>query len=251
MEKDVSERQRIEEQYHDKKTSDNFQYDLHYPELSEDYNYFWNIIGDVEGKKMLDFGCGNGWVSIKFATSGAKVWGFDISGELIAEANKAVSKKGLEDSIELEKMAAENLSYENDFFDIIVGSAILHHTELDDTLKHIKRVLKSDGRAIFIEPMNQNIFLRLWRKMTPGRRSPAERALTAHDLESIKSFFPNSKLSYFGFLSIFTEGLLIFLPRSKFLAVCNNMLAKFDNNLMKILPFLGKYSSVVVADLRK
>ena len=251
MRKNLTERQKSEEFYHDNKANIKIRPKGNRSELSEQYNYFWKQIGDVQGKKLLDFGCGNGWVSIMYAKRGAEVWGFDISGELIEKARKSVNENGLEDKITLEKLAAENLSFDDNFFDLVVGSAILHHTELDVTLRHVARVLKPDGKAIFIEPMNQNFFLRIWRKITPERRSATERALTNPDLELIKNGFPSAKISYFGFFSIFTEGLLIFYPSNRLIGTFNKLLAKFDYHLFKLLPFMGKFGSVVVLELRK
>ena len=148
-------------------------------------------------------------------------------------------------------MAAENLSYDDNFFDLIIGSAILHHTELDLALKNIHRVLKPNGKAIFIEPMNQNIFLRIWRKMTPNRRSPTERALIKSDLMLIEHVFRQARLTFFGLLSIFTTGLLAFFPQSRMIAVLNKWLHEIDRRIFQILPSLGRFGAVVVLELKK
>ena len=251
MSAELTERQKIEEVYHDKKYKVGFHEEVTASKTTEYYNFFWDQLGNVQGKKVLDFGCGNGWLSIGYAKKGADVWGFDISGELIEKAKKWVKKEGLIEKITLEKMVAENLTYEDNFFDLIVGSAILHHTELDITLQNINRILKPDGKAIFIEPMNQNIFLRLWRKMTPNRRSPTERALTKSDLLLIEHVFPQARLTFFGFLSIFTEGILVFFQQSEIIAVLNNWLGKIDRGIFQSLPFLRRFGAVVVLELKK
>ena len=251
MTDELTERQKQEEFYHDNKYKDKSQSEVIRSSAGEYYKFFWEQLGDVKGKKILDFGCGNGWLSIGYAKDGADVWGFDISGELIEKAKKWVKKEGLSGKVTLEKMAAENLSYEDNFFDLIVGSAILHHTELDITLRNIKKVLKPDGKAIFIEPMNQNIFLQLWRRMTPNRRSPTERALIKSDLLLIEHIFPRARLTFFGFFSIFTEGLLVFSPQSKIVATLNKWMEKIDCRIFQMLPFLGRFGAVVVLELRK
>ncbi|MBC2714609.1 MAG: class I SAM-dependent methyltransferase [Desulfobacteraceae bacterium] len=251
MDGSLSERQKKEEAYHDNIYKNGAEFEVTRIGGGEYYDYFWKAVGDVDGKNILDFGCGNGWVSIKYAKNGAHVWGFDISGELIEKAKKWIMKEGLSESITLEKMAAENLAYEDNFFDLIVGSAILHHTELDITLKNIDRVLKPDGKAIFIEPMNQNIFLQLWRKMTPNRRSPTERALTKSDLLLIEHVFPRASFTFFGFLSIFTAGLLVFSPQSRIVATVNNWLDEIDRHIFQFLPFLGRFGAVIVLELKK
>ncbi len=251
MKDGLSERQRSEEIYHDKKYKGNSQAEVTQSKTKEYYKFFWEQVGDVNSKKVLDFGCGDGWLCIGYAKNGADAWGFDISGELVEKAKKWANKEGLSKKIRLEKMTAEDLTYEDNFFDLIVGSAILHHTELDITLRNIKKVLKPDGKAIFIEPMNQNIFLQLWRKMTPNRRSPTERALTKSDLLLIEHVFPRARLTFFGFLSIFTEGLLVFSPQSKVVAAVNSWLEKVDRRIFQFLPFLGRFGAVVVLKLKK
>ena len=37
----------------------------------------WEMLGDVNGKSILDAGCGNGYLAVKIATSGSKVTGLD------------------------------------------------------------------------------------------------------------------------------------------------------------------------------
>ena len=252
MKNQLSERQRIEEIYHDEKyRSDAFSKTYKGGE-SRYYRFFWELIGSVNGLKVLDFGCGNGWVGVRLARAGAKkVWGIDISGELIKKGKKWIKDEGLSSKVDLKKMAGENLTFSDNFFDLILGSAILHHTQLDLALKNIYRVLKPGGRAIFVEPLNQNIFLRIWRKVTPWRRSPAERALTNKDLKFIHGLFPKARYFFFGFTSIFSVGLILFFPGNKLLLFVNKLFQRLDRYLLNLFPVLGKYCSVVVMELRK
>ena len=88
MKNQLSERQRIEEIYHDDKYKDDAVSTTYNRVENRYYGFFWKLIGDVSGLKVLDFGCGNGWASILLAWAGAKVWGIDISEELIKKATK-------------------------------------------------------------------------------------------------------------------------------------------------------------------
>lgn len=250
MDSSLSERQKTEEEYHDNIYKDDADAEIERLD-GEFYKYFYESVGDISGMKVLDFGCGGGWVSINLARKGATVWGFDISIELIKKARKLVDREKLSDKITLEKMAAESIEYNSNFFDLIVGSAILHHTELEITLKNIKRVLKPGCRALFVEPMNQNIFLKIWRKLTPWRRSSTEKALTIEDIHMIKELFPNAELTSFGLFSIFTAGLLLLNKNIKFLVGIHQCLEKLDRQVFKLLPFLNRYCAVVVLELRK
>jgi len=251
MDTHLSERQRTERDYHDRINRDSSSPRRETGGNSLAYEVYWNLIGAVEGLSVLDFGCGNGWLSIWLAKNGARVCGMDISRELVKKAVKAAEKAGVNGAAAFKVMAAENLSFPDNSFDLIIGSAILHHTDIVPTLKHIHRTLRPGGRAIFIEPMNQNIVLRFWRRLTPWRRSPTERALKTEDLDCVRSVFNDADFHFFGLTSIFTKGLLIAFPKNRPLASANRLLERLDVALLRPLPFLGKFSAVTVLVLHK
>jgi 2-polyprenyl-3-methyl-5-hydroxy-6-metoxy-1,4-benzoquinol methylase len=246
----LDERQRIEKNYHNGKYKEGVIQSYARGE-SRAFRFFQNLVGDVRELRILDFGCGTGWMSIALAKIGAEVYGIDISQELIKKALQLAAREKLSDKIYFIEMPGENLTFQEKFFDIVLGSSILHHTDIQMALKCISGVLKPNGRALFLEPMNQNIFLKVWRKLTPWRRSPSERALSVADLKLIQDIFPEAKFHFFTFFSIFSEGLLILLPTNKLLLFINELLEHFDKMLLKAFPSLGKYSAVVVMDLRK
>jgi len=250
MEDKLTERQIIEKTYHDRK----YKSDLVFPvDKGESiaYRYFQNLIGNVQGLRVLDFGCGTGWMGIALARSGAQVYGIDISEELIKKAMQLAEHERLSTKIRFQEMAAEKLAFPDGYFDVIFGSAILHHTDIEIALQNISRVLKPDGRAIFVEPMNQNIVLNIWRKVTPWRRSPAEKALRDSELKLIQAMFPASKFHFFTFFSILTEGLLIISPTNKIFRFLNGFMERLDGVILRTFPSLGKYSAVVVMNLQK
>ena len=251
MSTELFKRQKSEENYHNQKFKSLKTIKNAKRAESKAYKFYSQLKRDVKGMKTLDFGCGNGWISIDLAKSGALVWGIDISEELIRYANNWAEKENLSDKIKFKKMTGEDLNFDDNFFDLVLGSAILHHTEIKLSLMQIFRVLKPGGRALFIEPMNQNIFLKTWRKLTPWRRSPTERALTHKDIMFIREVFPKMKPHYFGFISIFTSGLNIIFGKNKIFEFANIWAEKFDEIILKTFPFLGKYCSVVVLELEK
>ena len=245
------ERQRIEENYHDKKYGGKI---IKHPNAREidAYRFFKELRRDVAGLKILDFGSGNGWLSIDVSKEGAaEVYGIDISKELIEKANQLAEAKGFSKTVHFIKMPGENLTFSDNCFDLCLGSAILHHTDLNLAVKNIYRVLKPGGRAIFIEPLNQNLFLKCWRKLTPWRRSPAEKALINDDLKFIRELFPNAKFHFFTFSSILTEGVMIIFPNNRFVSSINRLLERFDNKLLNLFPSLGKYCAIVVLEINK
>ena len=47
--------------------------------------YAYHELGEVAGKRIVDFGCGSGANSVLLANRGAHVWGIDISEDLLLE----------------------------------------------------------------------------------------------------------------------------------------------------------------------
>lgn len=252
MENSYSDRKIAEEVYHDAVYRKGVIQKGHLSAAdSSYYKFFYKLIGDVKGSRILEVGCGEGWLAIKLAKHGAEVYGIDISGELINAAIAESAKQGCSKNINFVRIAVEDLSFDDVFFDLVIGSAILHHTDIKLAITNIVTLLGPKGRAIFIEPLNENPMLKAWRKLTPFRRSPTERALLRNDLNFIRSMFPYSQFHYFSFTSTISTGLLMFFPKSSVLKVVNNFLEKLDSFISLKLPFLGPYFAVVVLDLKK
>ena len=250
MTTNYSERQLIEKSYHDEKYREEAD-DGRSHRVTRADSRFWEVIGQPHDKTILDFGCGAGWLSVLLAKLGNTVHGIDISEMLIKHARELAVSADVAERTSFHEMAGEHLDFPPDSFDMIVGSAILHHTDLDVTLGRIKHVLKADGTAIFMEPLNQNLFLQVWRRLTPWRRTETERAFTREDLESVRRFFPRARCSFYCFTSMFTIGLLLAVPKSRIAAFLNTRLEDLDEFLVKAFPGLGRFSAVVIIEMRK
>ncbi len=96
--------------------------------------------------KILDIGCGSGRHFIK----GKTIYGVDSSEKMLKLAeNKA---KKLKIKLNLKKTSADNLPFEDSFFDSALFIATLHcindEKKREKALKELYRVLKSGGEAI-------------------------------------------------------------------------------------------------------
>ena len=150
---------------------------------------------------MLDFGCGTGNFTEKVINfNPKKIVAVDISEEAIKKAknNSNLNSKNIEYRVE----NCEDLSLNSDSFDIAYGSGILHHLNLNKSLSELKRILKKDGKIIFIEPMATNPIINLYRKFTPNARTSDEHPFKLSDIEFIKSLFANVEVKYYGFLTL-------------------------------------------------
>jgi hypothetical protein len=64
--------------------------------------------------------------------------------------------------------------------------------------------LKSDGyctggggTAFFVEPLDTNFLIKLYRKITPKARTADEQPLRKKDIKLIKSLFPEAEINYY------------------------------------------------------
>lgn len=153
-----------------------------------------------EGKEVLELGS-HEWIGwIKGRVTPKKVTCINISQ---IELDKGVDNaKGLPFEIDFHLMDANELTFEDESFDVVYGGAILHHLDIEKTMNHVYRVLKPGGFILFLEPLNMNPVYKLYRKMNPKERTPDEHALVGADFKIIKKKF-TFKHVFFDFMSVF------------------------------------------------
>ncbi|MGE3877347.1 MAG: bifunctional 2-polyprenyl-6-hydroxyphenol methylase/3-demethylubiquinol 3-O-methyltransferase UbiG, partial [Parvibaculaceae bacterium] len=151
---------------------------------------FEPIVGDWTGKRVLDLGCGGGFMAEALARRGALVTGIDPSPGAIDIAWKHAAESGL--AINYAVGTGESLDLADRSFDIVVCVDVLEHvTDLDRVIAEIGRVLKPDGLFLF-DTINRNGLAALvmitfgeniLRLLPPGTHDPA-RFITPQELES-------------------------------------------------------------------
>ena len=109
----------------------------------------WEIIEDVKGLKVLDAGCGNGYLSRKLAKAGAKVVGVDFSKTFINYCKTREREEKLD--IEYHHASLTNLEMIKDNqFDLIVSNIVMVDiSDYKQAFKELGRVLKSGKRFIW------------------------------------------------------------------------------------------------------
>lgn len=96
--------------------------------------------------KLLDIGCGDGWISIKAAQISFEVWGIDGSETAIAQAKEAALRQDVENKVHFQVGNALNLPYKADFFDAAIDRGLFHHilpTNRSAYMENILKVLKN------------------------------------------------------------------------------------------------------------
>jgi len=209
--------------------------------LDSVWRAFLERCGDLRGKTVLDFGCGEGWTALAYAARGATVHAFDISPEAVHRLGEAARARGLADRILPAVMPAERLSYPAGMFDLVCGVSILHHTDLRLTGPEIRRVLRPDGRALFIEPLDHNWLLSAFRALTPARRTPTERPLRVEQIQGLRRDFGRVGYEGRGLCAIFPQGLLYLTGRPRLFAVSLAWAERADSWLLARIPALQRY----------
>lgn len=92
--------------------------------------------------KVLDIGCGDGWISIRAAKEGNVVWGIDSSETAIEEAKEAVKIVELVNATHFQVGDALNLPYENNFFDALIDRGLFHHLLPENRQLYFQNILK-------------------------------------------------------------------------------------------------------------
>jgi ubiquinone/menaquinone biosynthesis C-methylase UbiE len=116
------------------------------------HNALLNEIMPLEGKRILDVGCGNGTTVLEMAKQvgpDGKAIGVDFSPEGIAKAKKKAIELRLDKVTEFRVADAETLPFEDDYFDAIVSECVVCLTpNKQKVLNEKARVLKPGGKIV-------------------------------------------------------------------------------------------------------
>ena len=149
-------------------------------------------------------------------------------------------------------MDANNLKYKDESFDVVFGGGMLHHLEFEKAIKGVLRVLKKDGIAIFVEPLNINIISKLIRILTPKQRTNDEVPLERKHL-SYLSKVANCTFIFEQFTSVplgLVSGLIMKKPEN----FITNFADKMDKYLLDSFPSLGPYyrsTTIIIKKMNK
>ena len=207
--------------------------------------YAYHLLGDVRGKTVLEFGCGDGQNTVMLAKRGAKVIALDLSADLVELAAKRVEANGCRE-VEFLVASAHSLPLKDESVDVVFGMAILHHLDLDLASQNVRRVLKKGGRAIFKEPMRNSKLLAWVRQFFPTRPdvSPFERPLTDQEMKTFGTPYIRRARTFqlaaniAGLLPVWREPAITFCTR-------------VDHQMLRRFPSLAYFATVKVFEMVK
>lgn len=217
-------------------------------------------IGDIRGKRVLVYGCGNDGAAVWFAKNGAIVDAIDVSEKSVINQQCMAQRANL--IVTAQVRDAHDTGLPSNQYDIIYGNAILHHLNIGKARAEIYRLVKNEGLAVFREVMEGNMFLQIFRTMTPFWRTPDEHPLTKGDFSRLAHSFSSMEVSeyvlmllpYFFIVRIINNCLLRTIGIEKEIPISRYLCRFFDRidlTLFRILPFLKSKAWLCLITLRK
>lgn len=153
-----------------------------------------------EGQRLLDLGCGTGWAvryAVDLVHERGEFYGIDISPKMIDKAE--ASSSGFK-NIHFSVTSAEQLPFDDDFFDFVICSNSFHHYfDPDRVLSEVRRILKPAGRIYILDATADTFIVRMADKQTK-KRDPSHVKL--YGTQEFGALFARAKLSHVASKSI-------------------------------------------------
>jgi SAM-dependent methyltransferase len=104
--------------------------------------------------RVLDLGCGGGHAAFAAAPHVKEVVAYDLSGDMLGAVAAEATRRGLR-NIATRQGAVETLPFGDGEFDVVMTRFSMHHwSDLAAALKEARRVIKAEGRAVFIDTIS-------------------------------------------------------------------------------------------------
>jgi len=202
----------------------------------------WAIrqFGDLQNKRILDIGIGDGLSSALMAQAGAQVSGIDVSPVALARARHLAERYNVE--LDLQEMPGENMRYGDETFDGILCVSAYHHMDQDRAAREFARVLKRGGRLVMIDPLATNPPAWLYRhtgRLFRRESTSDETPLRVRDLQTLRKYFDRVEWHGKYFLSVGLIGLERISPNPiplifRFTESTFKWLSPMDSVLLKV-----------------
>lgn len=211
--------------------------------------------------RAADLGCGTGLMLHKLSLRYSRVFGLDISQEMLEGYDRAGQREGASVGLARADMAA--LPIQDRSLDVVLCRSALHH--MDDeigVLSEICRVLKPEGRLVLGEPANDFPVFRLarwWVKRRPsfGKIHTIDRAYTRGQMRELlgKAGLVVAREQRFGFIGyVFCDNpdlvpVLKKLPAG--LALFVSRLLRGLDRFLAIVPIVKNWSWYTILEVRR
>ena len=207
----------------------------------------------IDGKTVLEIGCGKGRDSVFFAMYGARVSGFDISEVGIRVAKRTAEANGVFDLCEFCVASATDMPYDDECFDVVIINAVLHHVlKYPHVREETYRILKPGGTLYISEGVRDNILYRITRRcmrIVQPRRYLGDVDVQLKDLRDFTEEYSEVHVEQFSLAEKFVEGIARYKNNNGLVRIMFRCADIFDRLLLSVIPPLRRFclEAVVVA----
>jgi SAM-dependent methyltransferase len=174
----------------------------YYDAIADCFRDYWARVDQLTvGADILEYGCAYGDNALRLAATARSATGIDISDVAIEKGRSRARQRGLA-NVRLEAMNAEAMDFPDASFDLVFGSGIIHHLDIDRAFAEIARVLRPGGRAVFVEPLGLNPLIEIYRRLTPNARTPDEHPLLRQDFRKFDAAFRTTSCRFYGLTTL-------------------------------------------------
>jgi SAM-dependent methyltransferase len=174
----------------------------YYDAIADCFRDYWARVDQLTvGADILEYGCAYGDNALRLAATARSATGIDISDVAIEKGRARARRRGLA-NVRLEAMNAEAMDFPDASFDLVFGSGIIHHLDIDRAFAEIARVLRPGGRAVFVEPLGLNPLIEIYRRLTPNARTPDEHPLLRQDFRRFDAAFRTTSCRFYGLTTL-------------------------------------------------
>jgi ubiquinone/menaquinone biosynthesis C-methylase UbiE len=247
---DAAERIARERDFHNQRFADNTERETRtrrfYDAIAYGFESFRQRVTAVSrGRTVLEYGCGDEIMAFDLSPTARHVTGIDISDVAIHLAERQASQRGLM-NVKFHVDNAEDMHIPDGSVDVVVGSGIIHHLDIERSMQELRRVMREGGVAIFAEPLGHNPVVNWYRNRTPELRTPDEHPLLVRDLKAMARRFRTSRVTYFGMIAPLL-GLVSRNVRSS--SPLTRAVWALDRLVCKV-PFFNRYAWFCVVELQ-
>jgi SAM-dependent methyltransferase len=129
--------------------------------------YAFHLFGSIQGKTIVDLGCGEGLNTVILAGLGANVISIDCSQKNLAATGRRACANGVSGDVTLVKSDRTTIPVPDNQADHVLCSSICQYTDPVATARQIRRLLRPGGTVVFNETVYTPFLVALSNTLRP------------------------------------------------------------------------------------